>query len=54
MMRRKVDGLFSGRLFSLDLRVRKPSEVAWNFRVGNPFYLYHIFKDGKVLYDRIA
>ncbi|MCG3156892.1 MAG: hypothetical protein DKINENOH_03517 [bacterium] len=54
MMRRKVDGLFSGRLFSLDLRVRKPSEVEWNFRVGNPFYLYHIFKDGKVLYDKNA
>jgi predicted nucleotidyltransferase len=52
MMERKVDGLFNGRLFSLDIRVRKPSEVAWNFRAQNPFYLFHIFKDGKVLYDK--
>lgn len=52
MMGRKVDGLFDGRLFSLDIRVRKPSEVEWNFRAKNPFYLYHIFKDGKVLYDK--
>jgi hypothetical protein len=28
----KVDRLFNGRLFSLNLRVRKPSEVEWNFR----------------------
>lgn len=52
MLQRKVDSLFSGRLFALDVRVRKPSEVAWNFRAQNPFYLYHIFKDGKVLYDK--
>jgi len=52
MLRRKVDGLFDGRLFSLDIRVRKPSEVDWNFRAQNPFYLHHIFKDGKVLYDK--
>jgi predicted nucleotidyltransferase len=54
MMERRVDGLFNGRLFSLDIRVRKPSEVAWNFRAQNPFYLYHIFKDGKVLYEKNA
>jgi len=54
MMERKVDGLFNGRLFPLDIRVRKPSEVAWNFRAQNPFYLYHIFKDGKVLYEKNA
>ena len=52
MLRRKVDGLFDGRLFSLDIRVRKPSEVDWNFRAQNPFYIHHIFKDGKVLYDK--
>ena len=52
MMGRKVDGLFDGRLFSLDIRVRKSSEVDWNFRAQNPFYLHHIFKDGKVLYDK--
>jgi predicted nucleotidyltransferase len=54
MMERKVDRLLDGRLFSLDVRVRKPSEVAWNFRAQNPFYLHHIFKDGRVLYERDA
>jgi len=52
MLERKVDRLFNGRLFSLDLRVRKPSEVEWNFRAQNPFYIYHIFKDGKILYEQ--
>ena len=52
IFRRQVDRLFRGRLFSLDVRVRKPLEVEWNFQAQNPFYLYHIFKDGKVLYDR--
>jgi predicted nucleotidyltransferase len=52
MMGREVDGLFDGRQFGLDIRVRKPSEVEWNFRAQNPFYLYHIFKYGKVLYDK--
>ncbi|NUO82527.1 nucleotidyltransferase domain-containing protein [candidate division KSB1 bacterium] len=49
---RKVDSLFSGRLFALDVRVRKPSEVEWNFRAQNPFCLYHIFKGEKVLFDK--
>ena len=52
MMSREVDALLTGRLFPLDVRVRKPSEVEWNFRAENPFYIYHIFKDGKVLYER--
>ena len=52
MMRRKIDGLLWGREFSLDLFVRKTEEVNWNFRAKNPFYIYHIFKDGKVLYEK--
>lgn len=52
MMRRKVDALLRGRRFAVDLLVRKPKEVEWNFRAKNPFYLHHIFKDGKVLYER--
>ncbi|MEK7727502.1 MAG: nucleotidyltransferase domain-containing protein [candidate division KSB1 bacterium] len=54
LLRRKVDQLLTGRLFPVDIRVRKPAEVEWNFQERNPFYLYHIFKDGKVLYDRNA
>lgn len=51
-MRRKVDALLWGRRFSVDIIVRKPEEVEWNFRAKNPFYLYHIFKDGKVVYEK--
>ncbi len=54
LLRRKVDELLAGRLFPVDIRVRKPAEVEWNFRAQNPFYLHHIFKDGKVLYDKNA
>jgi predicted nucleotidyltransferase len=52
MLRRKVDALLRGRRFPVDIRVRKPSEVEWNFQARNPFYIHHIFKDGKVLYDK--
>jgi predicted nucleotidyltransferase len=52
MLGRKVQSLFKERMFSLDVRVRKPAEVEWNFRAQNPFYLHHLFKDGKVLFDK--
>ncbi|MFH1321682.1 MAG: nucleotidyltransferase domain-containing protein [Bacteroidota bacterium] len=51
VMRRKVDRLLWGRRFSVDIFVRKTKEVEWNFKAENPFYLYHIFKDGKILYE---
>lgn len=52
MMRRRVDELLDGREFPIDIWVRKTEEVQWNFRAKNPFYLYHIFKDGTVLYEK--
>jgi len=52
VIRRKVDALLWGRRFPVDIIVRKPEEVEWNFRAKNPFYLYHIFKDGKVVYEK--
>jgi len=52
IMRRKVDALLWGRRFPVDIIVRNPEEVEWNFRAKNPFYLYHIFKDGKVVYEK--
>ena len=52
IMRRKAEALLWGRRFPLDMIVRKPEEVDWNFKAKNPFYLYHIFKDGKVLYEK--
>ena len=52
IIRRKVDGLLTPRRFAADIRVRTPEEVEWNFRAENPFYLYQIFGQGKVLYER--
>jgi uncharacterized protein len=52
VIRQKVDALLRGRKFAVDLLVRKPEEVTWNVRAQNPFYLNHIFKDGKTLYEK--
>ncbi|MBL7074674.1 nucleotidyltransferase domain-containing protein [candidate division KSB1 bacterium] len=52
MMRRKVADLLWGRKFPVDLWVRKTEEVKRRFEMGDHFYLYHIFKDGKVLYEK--
>ncbi len=52
MIRRKIDALLRGRKFALDLLVRNTKEVERNFKAQNPFYLYHIFRDGKVLYEK--
>ncbi len=53
-MRRQVDRILTGRRFGTDIYVRKPAEVEWNMKAKNPFYTHHIFKDGKVLYDKNA
>jgi len=50
-IRRRVDALLRGRRFSVDILVRRQVDVEWNLKAKNPFYLYHIFKDGKVLYE---
>ncbi len=52
IIRRKVDALLRGRRFAVDLLVRKPQEVEWNLKAQNPFYLNHIFKEGKVVYEK--
>ncbi len=51
-MRLQIERLLRDRLFGVDLIVRKPPEVAANLQDGNPFYLYHLFRDGRVIYDR--
>jgi predicted nucleotidyltransferase len=50
--RRQVDRLLLGRRFAVDIIVRKPEEVQRNLEDGNPFYTHHIFREGKVLYER--
>lgn len=49
---RKVRDLLWGRMFPVDLWVRKTKEVQKRFDIGDHFYIYHIFKDGKVLYEK--
>lgn len=51
-VRKKLEFLLWGRKFPIDLIVRKPEEIEWNLRAKNPFYLYHIFRDGKILYEK--
>jgi len=52
LVRRRIDLLLWGRDFSLDLIVRRPEEVERNLADNNPFYTHHIFKYGRVLYER--
>lgn len=52
LIRRKIDALLWGRKFPVDLIVRNEEEIACNSRAKNPFYIHHIFKDGKVLYEK--
>ena len=51
-VRREMDRLLSGRRFGVDIIVRKPQEVELNVQDKNPFYLYHLFRDGQVLYEQ--
>ena len=51
-VRREMDRLLSGRRFGVDIIVRKPQEVELNVQDKNPFYLYHLLRDGQVLYKR--
>jgi len=52
LVRRKIGRLLRGRLFSLDLIVATPLEVDLNMKDNNPFFTKHIYKYGKVLYER--
>lgn len=51
-MRREIDMFLAGRRFPLDLIVRKPEDVELNLEDKNPFYVYHLFGEGRVLYER--
>ncbi len=51
-VRRRIEYLLWGRMFGVDLIVRRPEEVARNVADGNPFYTRHILKEGRVLYER--
>ncbi|UCH93689.1 MAG: nucleotidyltransferase domain-containing protein [Candidatus Aminicenantes bacterium] len=52
LLRRKIDALLWGRRFPVDLVVRSEKEIRRNLKAKNPFYIHHIFKHGKVLYEK--
>ncbi len=52
VVRQTIERLLFGRRFGIDIIVRTPAEVAANLSDGNPFYVWDIFGEGKVLYDR--
>jgi len=51
-VRRKIEHLLWGRLFGVDLIVRRPEDVERNLADHNPFYTQHIFSEGRILYER--
>jgi predicted nucleotidyltransferase len=51
-VRREIERLLWGRLFGIDLIVRRPEDVARNLADGNPFYTHHIYGQGEVLYEQ--
>ena len=51
-VRREIDLLLFGRRFGVDIIVRRPEEVEANLRDHNPFYVEHIFGQGRVMYER--
>jgi len=49
---RKIDELFTGRFFALDVIVRTPKQVEDSLRSGNSFLLREIMGKGQVLYEK--
>jgi predicted nucleotidyltransferase len=49
-VRRKVDALFRGRNFPLDIIVCRKEEYEMNLQAGHPLFI-EIVRDGKILYE---
>jgi hypothetical protein len=49
---RKIDALFFGRRFGMDIIVRTDEQIEDHRRRGHSFYAKDILTDGKVLYDK--
>lgn len=49
---RKIDELFAGRFFALDVIVRTPEQVEYSLKGGNSFLSQQILAKGSVLYDK--
>ncbi len=49
---RKIEELFAGRLFALDVIVRTPQQVHASLKGGNSFVSQQILAKGRILYDK--
>ncbi len=47
---RKIEELFSGRLFALDVVVRTPEQIRAGLKAGNSFLIHEVLGKGRVLY----
>lgn len=49
---RRIEELFLGRLFALDVLVATPEQVETSLKAGNSFLSQEVFQKGRVLYER--
>jgi predicted nucleotidyltransferase len=49
---RRIEELFAGRLFALDVIVRTPEQVEASLKGGNSFLSQQILAKGRILYDK--
>jgi predicted nucleotidyltransferase len=49
---RRIEQLFNGRLFALDVLVRTPDQVEASLKAGNSFLAKEVLGKGRVLYER--
>jgi len=49
---RKIEELFNGRLFALDILVRTPEQLQASLKAGNSFLAQEVFGKGRILYER--
>ena len=49
---RRIEQLFEGRLFALDILVRSPEQVDRSLKAGNSFLAQEVLSKGRILYER--
>lgn len=49
---RRIEQLFEGRLFALDVLIRTPEQVEASLKAGNSFVAQEVLKKGRILYER--
>jgi predicted nucleotidyltransferase len=49
---RRIERLFEGRLFALDILVSTPEQVDRSLRAGNSFLAQEVLGKGRILYER--